>query len=154
MAVQTRRTAALLGMIAWLASTGTCAGDSPDQVTIRQLLTSTFAKAASRLQVEPVVVVGDHAIAGWIQGERGGRALLGRHHGTWRIAACSGDGLKDPKVLIDADVPAAEAGALARGVVEAEAPFTVQQRAKFSSFDGWMRVDRGETHPPASVPPH
>ena len=51
------------------------AADSPDEAGIRQVLMTTFDKPEARMQVEPIVVQAEHAVAGWIQGERGGRAL-------------------------------------------------------------------------------
>jgi hypothetical protein len=48
-----------------------------------------FDTPENPLSVEPVVVLGDNAIAGWVQGERGGRALLWRVDGQWEIRLCS-----------------------------------------------------------------
>ena len=43
--------------------------------------------------VDPVVVEGDHAIAGWVQGDMGGRAHLRRKGHDWQLVLCSGDPL-------------------------------------------------------------
>lgn len=123
------------------------AADSPDQGQVRQLLMHTFDKPEARLQVDPIVVQGEHAIAGWTQGERGGRALLRRHGGAWQISVCGGDGLKDPKALADAGIPAADARRLAQALVAAEAKLPAAQRAKFSTFDGLVRMDAHGQHP-------
>lgn len=122
------------------------AADSTDQHHVRKVLMSTFDKPESRLQVDPVVVQGDHAIAGWTQGERGGRALLRRHGGAWQITACGGDGLKDATTLVDAGIPAAEVKTLVQTLGAAEARLPAAQRAKFSTFDGLMRMNAQGTH--------
>jgi len=120
-----------------------------DEVSIRHVLMATFDKPEARLVVNPVVVVGVHAVAGWAQGERGGRALLMRHGTEWRITLCAGDGLKQAKVLREAGIPQADADALAKGLATAEAKLPAAQRAKFSTFDGVVRMDANGQHPPA-----
>ena len=84
-----------LALLVSCASLPVHAADDP--AAIRQALMQAFDKPHARLSVEPVVVVGQHAVAGWAQGERGGRALLYRHGTAWQIAACAGDALKDAK---------------------------------------------------------
>jgi len=120
-----------------------------DEVSIRHVLMATFDKPEARLIVDPVVVVGVHAVAGWSQGERGGRALLMRHGTAWRITLCAGDGLKQAKVLREAGISQANADALAQGLATAEAKLPAAQRAKFSTFDGVVRMDANGQHPPA-----
>lgn len=127
-------------------ATQAMAADSADQLHVRQVLVSTFDKPESRLQVDPVVVQGDHAIAGWTQGERGGRALLRRHGGTWQITACGGDGLKDVSTLVDAGIPVADVKVLVQALGAEEARLPAAQRAKFSTFDGLMRMNAQGTH--------
>jgi hypothetical protein len=120
--------------------------DSESQTAVRQLLMHTFDKAEARLQVEPVVVQGEHGIAGWIQGERGGRALLRRDAKGWRIVACGGDGLKNIQTLEDAGLKAGIARALVGQLDKAEAGLTATQRAKLASFDGVQRMDGHGAH--------
>lgn len=126
----------------------TAAGDA---AAITHLLMATFDKPEARLSVAPVVVQGDQALAGWIQGERGGRALLKRQHGEWQVAVCGGDGLTDPRLLADAGLAAADARALVASLVQAEARLPAAQRAKFSTFDGLVRMDAAGHHPPSGV---
>jgi hypothetical protein len=132
------------------ASLGATAADpSADQTAIRHVLMSTFDKPEARLVVDPVVVVGAHAVAGWAQGERGGRALLSRQGTQWRITLCAGDGLKQASMLREAGLSAADADSLAKGLATAEAKLPAAQRAKFSTFDGVVRMDASGQHPPA-----
>ncbi|MFZ2989288.1 copper uptake system-associated protein [Ideonella sp.] len=132
----------LIGLPAWAADA------TADQAAIREVLMRTFDKPEARLRVAPVVVEGDHSVAGWVQGERGGRALLRRHGGKWQVTLCAGDGLKDAKVLHEAGITPAAASALAKGLAAAESKLPAAQRAKFSTFDGVVRMDAGGHHPP------
>lgn len=142
-----KRMRALLaaGLVA-LAAPG-WADPAADQSAVRQVLMSQFDKPEARLQVEPVVVSGDTALASWAQGERGGRALLRRHKGHWGIAVCGGDGLKEVALLKDAGVPASDAKALVAALQSAESRLTAQQRARFASFDGLVKMDAQGAHP-------
>lgn len=119
-----------------------------DEAAVRHVLMSQFDKPESRLQVDPVVVSGDAAVASWAQGDRGGRALLARHKDRWQITLCAGDALKDAKVMREAGVRPSDAKTLAEALVKAEARLTQAQRAKFSTFDGMVRMDGNGQHPP------
>jgi hypothetical protein len=50
---------------------------------------ATFDEPDHRLEVAPVAVVGDNAVAGWVQGNQGGRALLRKRNGKWVLILCS-----------------------------------------------------------------
>jgi hypothetical protein len=137
-----------------LAVSAAHAADAPgDPAAVRHVLMTQFDKPESRLQVEPVVIAGDAAVASWAQGDRGGRALLFRHGAGWQIAVCAGDALKEAKVLREAGVKAGDADAMARSLAAAEARLSAAQRAKFSSFDGLLRMDAAGQHPPAHSHP-
>jgi hypothetical protein len=132
---------------------GARAADS-DAAAIRHVLMSSFDKPEARLLVGPVVVVGTHALAGWAQGERGGRAMLYRHGDQWQVALCSGDGLKQVSVLREAGIDAADAKALVEALASAEARLPAALIAKFSTFDGLVRMDASGQHAPAHAPAH
>lgn len=123
------------------------AGD--DIAAVRHVLMSQFDKPEARLTVDPVVIAGDAAVASWVQGERGGRALLFRHGAQWQIAICAGDALKDAKVLQESGVKPGDAKTLAEALARAEAGVPAAQRAKYSTFDGFLRMDAQGQHPPA-----
>ncbi len=127
----------------------TAADTGADQAAIRHVLMTTFDKPEARLVVDPVVVVGKHAVAGWSQGERGGRALLVRQGSEWHITLCAGDGLKQAKVLREAGISKADAEVMAKDLASAEAKLPAAQRARFSTFDGIVRMDASGQHPPA-----
>jgi len=115
---------------------------------IRHAMMATWDKPDARLTVEPVVISGNHAVAGWLQADRGGRALLRKDHGKWVVAVCAGDGLKEAKLIEQAGVPVAAARDLAQKLAAAEAKLPAAQVKKYSLFDGWLKVDGGH-HAPA-----
>lgn len=115
-----------------------------DQEQIQHALMTTFDKPNNPLKVEPVVVQGDYAVAGWIQGDKGGRALLQKTKSEWQVSVCAGDGLIQAKVLETTGMSAANAKALASAVVSAESKLTAHQRHLFGSFQGMMKVEPGQ----------
>jgi hypothetical protein len=130
-----------------LAAAPSWAADTAEQAAIRQLLMHAFDKPEARLTVDPIVVQGAHAVAGWTQGVRGGRAVLRRDGKHWQITVCGGDGLKQAQALADTGMPAADAKALAQALATAEARLPASQRAKFATFEGLMRMDAHGHHP-------
>lgn len=121
-----------------------------DEAAIRKLITATWDKPELRLEISPVVVSGAWAIAGWTQGERGGRALMLRSaHGDWSVLACGGDGLKEAKALAMTGMPESTARTLAAALARAEAQLPASRLAKFSTFEGLVRMDAAAHHAPA-----
>lgn len=107
-----------------------------------------FDRPEHRLTVDPVVIEGDIAVAGWAQGDMGGRALMRRHGDSWRIVLCSGDALRQAKALEQFGLSPQEASRMAAAVVEAEGKLAPALVEKFSRFDGVVRMDEGGNHPP------
>jgi hypothetical protein len=118
-----------------------------DADAIRQLLLSTFDKPDARLAVDPVVIAGNYAVAGWSQGDTGGRALLRQRAGQWAIVLCSGDALKTGEALRRGGVPEAGAKLLAARLAEAEAKLPPERVALFARFDGIVMMDASGAHP-------
>jgi len=136
-----------------LLSAGAAAAQTPDQAAISGLLHTTFDRPASELVIAPVVVAGNHAIAGWTQGEMGGRALLRRRGQNWVLILCAGDGIKSRDALVKAGIPIEDASALERNLAAAEGKLPLEQVAMFSRFEGVMMMDDNGTHP-RQVHPH
>jgi periplasmic copper chaperone A len=134
--------AAILGL---LCTAPVMAG--PEEDSIRQLLFSAFDKPNSRLDVEPIVVAGDYAIAGWSQSDMGGRALLRRRQGAWSLILCSGDGIKSSEALRRAGVPSGDAVALSRRLAEAEHGVAQERLSLFAKFEGTLMMDASGGHP-------
>ncbi len=125
------------------------ADDSADAGAVKHLMMATFDKPEAPLTVEPVIVYEDIAVAGWAQGEMGGRALLRKKDGAWVLTLCSGDALKEAAGLKTFGLSAAAADAIAAEVVAAEAKLDPALVAKFSTFDGVVMMDGSGQHPPA-----
>ncbi|MBY5357672.1 copper chaperone PCu(A)C [Rhizobium leguminosarum] len=113
--------------------------DDP-QRTIPKTLKTMFETADKPLTVEPVVVQGDWAIAGWQQDGRGGRALLKKGHHGWRVHLCSGDGIKDAASLQNIGLSAEDAAALAAKLRDAETKLDPKVLALFASFEGTVMM--------------
>lgn len=122
------------------------AGAGDGHEPIRRILLETFDRPEAQLAVDPLIVVGDHAIAGWTQDQRGGRVLLHRHAGTWMIVLCSGDGITTTQGLVQTGVPHAAAELLSSRLAEAEKTTSPDRRALFSTFDGTVLIRSGTHH--------
>lgn len=138
-------------MLAWMVLCGAIhSAEQPargDAALIRAVLASTWDKPDAKLIVDPVVVVGDHAVAGWTQGDRGGRALLRKSDGAWKVVLCSGDPLKQASVLAEAGVPSDAAQELARQTEAAEHNLPAAHVRLLSTFEGVMQMhDQGHAH--------
>jgi hypothetical protein len=125
------------------------AEDAPNEAAkIRHALHALFDRADAPLAIDPVVVSGDHAVAGWTQGDMGGRALLHRHAGAWTLQFCSGDALKSAQTLAKLGVPLSRAAILAKDLATAEAKLAPERLAMLSRFEGLMKMDDHGQHPP------
>jgi hypothetical protein len=144
MASINRRSLVAACIVLGLSSAPAFAAD--DKHVIVHLMKGMFDTPDNPLTVDPVVVLGNNAIAGWVQGDKGGRALLWRVDGQWQIRLCSGDGLKDPKLLENANISAADAATLVAELTAAEAALDPEVLAKLSSFQGTMMIDPGAGH--------
>ena len=117
-----------------------------DHEAIRSLILHTWDKPEPKLVIDPIVVEADYAIAGWTQGERGGRALLRKEGGAWKVVLCSGDPLQSASVLVDAGLPAAVAERLSDDLRAAERSIDPKRVALFATFEGVMRMNAGSEH--------
>lgn len=126
----------------------------PDEDTIRSLLNATFDKPESRLVVDPVAIAGEHSIAGWTQGDMGGRALLRRKGREWQLVLCSGDDLKSADTLANVGLPIDAARTLAARLAESEGKLAPARLALFSKFEGLVMMDAVGQHPPQHHPHH
>jgi periplasmic copper chaperone A len=114
-----------------------------DAGQIRHVMMAQFDKPTDKLSVDPIVIKGDFAVAGWIQSGRGGRAVLVKEKGKWVINVCGGDGLKSAEALAQTGMPAATAQALAKDLATVEAKLSPDMLKKFAMFDGIVKVGAG-----------
>jgi hypothetical protein len=144
-----------IALVAVILLNNACAfAQTPDQAAIANLMHATFDRPESPLTVAPVVVAGDHALAGWTQGDMGGRALLRRKAESWVLILCAGDGIKSREALVRSAVPAGDAASLERALIEAEAKLPPQQVAMLSRFEGLVMMDGSGNHPPVDHSAH
>jgi hypothetical protein len=149
MKLKTRSGAIGLMLIAALQVGAIAANSDPasDKLAIQQIMRGTWDKPEAPLRIEPIVAVSDYAIAGWTQGDMGGRALLRKKAGEWVIVLCSGDALKSAEILTKAAVPATIAATLAKELNDAEHRLDPALVAQFARFEGLVMMDQAGNHP-------
>ena len=140
------------GLLLLLA--GPLLAQTADEAAISKLLHTTFDRPEAPLTIAPVVVAGGHAIAGWAQGEMGGRALLRKKGESWELVLCAGDGIKSRDALAKAGVPAQDAAALERELAAAESKLPARHVAMLSRFEGMLMMDGSGNHPPVDHSAH
>lgn len=137
--------APLLLLLATL-STGAFADTAADQQNIEHMMRHTWERPDAPLDVGPITVEGDHAVAGWTQGERGGRALLSKNEKGWRVVLCAGDSLLDAATLRSAGLTADAATHMSQAVTQAESALPQSRVKQFALFKGVMKVDSDAAH--------
>lgn len=110
------------------------------EVEITHVLKGTWDKPDQPLQVAPIVVESDVAIAGWTQEGRGGRAFLRRKNGEWMVVLCAGAMLKEKDSLLKLGLADDLAGRLAAALATAEAALPAGSIARFDSFEGMIMI--------------
>lgn len=117
---------------------------------VTQVLRGTYDRPDSPLSVEPVVVQDGYAIAGWVQGEMGGRALLRKQGDAWSIILCAGDAVKEASYLVQTGMAAGTATDLVEALVVAEAGVSAARLEMFSRFGPTVFMNQaGSSHPSA-----
>lgn len=107
-------------------------------VDIAAVMKAQFDTPENPLTVAPISVQGEVAIAGWAQGDKGGRAFLRMGDMGWSIEVCAGAGLLQPEMLTGLGMTEADAATLLAAVTAAEAGLGAEAVALFDSFDGEM----------------
>jgi hypothetical protein len=129
-----------------LFNAGLANAESDDQTAIAKLLHGTFDRPDAQLTIAPIVVAGGYAIAGWTQGDMGGRALLRKKVQQWSLILCAGDEIKSAHALMTAGISSPAAAALERDLSAAESAMPKQQTAMFSRFQGIAMMDGTGDH--------
>ena len=140
-------------VLVWMALCGALycasawAGEDEDAHAIAHVIKATWERPDNPVDVRPVAVSGGFAVAGWIAGERGGRALLKKQGDAWHVVLCSGDGIRTARGLVAAGVPQETAAVLEITLAGMEAGLPADVVKKFSLFEGSVSVESGA--PPA-----
>lgn len=117
-----------------------------DNAHIEHVIKAQWETPNKPVNVEPVVIEGNYAVAGWAQGARGGRAFLRRNHNNWEVFMCGGDDLTNPTVLQQSGLSPEEANELARKLKQAEQGLSSETRKQLSIFEGVVPVDLQSHH--------
>jgi hypothetical protein len=120
--------------------------DAPAPEAIRAVMHGMFDKPDMELVIDPIAVVDGFAVAGWTQGEMGGRAFLRERDGHWMLVLCTGDQIKSVEALTASGVPADTATRLAAEIATVEAGVDPARLAMFASFDGVVTMDEHSSH--------
>ncbi len=120
------------------------AGEQEDKIT--KLLMDMFNQPNNPLKINPIVVENDYAIAGWSQGDKGGRALLTNTNNKWTIQLCAGDALKDAKFLKDSGVDSKIIPTILKKLATAEAKLDAVTLKRFSEFKEIVYINAGQSH--------
>lgn len=103
---------------------------------VKKLLSKSFDKPNKPVATELIAMEGNYAIADWLQGNMGGRALLVKESGGWRVLVCGGSGLKEISNLKAARVPEKTANALIEQLVRQEKAIASDKLGLINAFKG------------------
>ena len=117
------------------------AEDTPDQAAIRTVMHGMFDKPDAELVIAPVVVESGFAVAGWTQGNMGGRAFLKKDGAKWTLILCTGDGIRSVEALRASGVPGDAARRLAAAIMAADTSVDPERLKSLASFEGVVRMD-------------
>ena len=117
-----------------------------DEIIITQVMLTEWDKPENPLHVAPIVVAADYAMAGWTQGEKGGRALLHKHHGNWQVLLCGGNALTKTEQLTQAGLETKTANDLIKGFKQQAQQLSSQDIVKMSLFEGVVNVTPAQLH--------
>mgnify|MGYP000722368280 CR=1 FL=1 len=113
-----------------------------DLARIDGLLRTTFETETGTLSLNPILIAGDHAMVGWVQDGRGGRAILSKDsHGVWTINLCGGAMIKGREAFEALGLPATDATHMAAEQEIEEAKLDQRTIALMDSFGSTVFVD-------------
>lgn len=115
-------------------------GEMTDDAAIEGLLKSMFHSPDNPLSVVPIVVEGKHAVAGWSQSGRGGRAFLEKSDKGWEIVMCSGESLKSIETYIEMGMQESKAESLQMTLNTAESHLSTNVVSLLDSFEGTIMI--------------
>ena len=105
-----------------------------------------FDKPDAELVIDPIVVEGGFSVAGWTQGDMGGRAFLRKRGSEWSLVLCTGDEIRSAEALTASGVPADTAARLAADIAEVEKTVDADRLKMFASFQGVVQMEEQPSH--------
>ncbi len=124
-----------------LAQSQSGATTESELVQIHQLMAHTWHSEQQPLRFGPAVLQGDMAVADWWWQGKGGRAVLKKIAGQWKIVFCGGAGVKHPALFTGLGLTAAEATLLLQQLQQAEAQLSAAELQLLDSFGATVRLD-------------
>lgn len=117
-----------------------------DEQSVAKEMHETWDKPNKPLVLPVIVIQRGMAIADWIQGDKGGRALLKYHpeHQHWHTLLCGGAELTASRYLQEAGMSAADAQSLALLLQQQELALPDNQRQQIDSFSGVVKFSKGK----------
>lgn len=122
----------------------TPASSSSDSEQIAQLLKAQWDKPDTPLAVEILEIQSDTAVAGWAQGEKGGRAFLRKHYDAWQLVACAGEQIKQVDFLHSLGVSKTQAQSLVDKMTATESKLPAQLVGQYDSFKEVVMLQNGK----------
>lgn len=110
-----------------------------EKTAIINLLQATYGGSSGELLVDPVIVRTKYAVAGWSRGGSGGRALMRKEGGAWKVVTNAGAEMRDAQFLKQAGVPEKEAKALYNALIAAERQVPEERLAMFDRYEPMRR---------------
>ena len=105
-----------------------------DKEKIEQAVQSGASNAGSAAVVDPIIMRQEYAVADWTSGDKGGRTLLHRERGSWKVIATGGEEIRDAEALMRAGLGQKEAKALANSVIAKERKVPEDRLAKLDRY--------------------
>jgi hypothetical protein len=117
-----------------------------DEQSVATEMHETWDKPNQPLTLPVIVIQQGMAIADWIQGDKGGRALLKYHpaHQHWHTLLCGGAELTVSSHLEAAGMSAADAQTLVARLQKQEQGLAEDQRQQINSFKGVVKFSKGK----------
>jgi hypothetical protein len=103
---------------------------------VREATEAHFGSQLAPIDVGPIVVSGNHALADWTQGDFGGRALFEMGDYGWQLLLCSGDSMRNASNLKRAGVPDFNATYIAQELAKAEMSVPPERLSRMKRFVG------------------
>jgi hypothetical protein len=137
-----KRNACATFMIAGAALFGAAcsSASSESEAAIAAVVKQRLEKSGAELTVAPIAADGAFAVAGWTQGEKGGRALLQKGSKGWLLVLCGGESLRSMQGLARLGVPQHQAMEITKELAREEKRVSAERLAKMASFTGEVRM--------------
>lgn len=137
-----KRNAHVASLVVAAALLASACGSSKNksEEAIASVLHARFDKPGAELIIDPIAADGAFAVAGWTQGEGGGRALLQKGGKGWFVVLCGGESLRTMQGLIRLGVPQHQAVAIVKELAREEKKLSADRLARMARFVGEVRM--------------